>query len=213
VQETAFFVNTTLNSLSKEPIRKGDTKKTGELDRSSRKFLEESDMAWDYDRCVSIFNKEIALLKKIYTVEESVHQAVMAREWTDFEWKIAEIYQLGEDFNLIEAQRVEILAHLQEKNTVGGSGTESESSFYALAAAKLSQEECREISGLYRELRMETLKVKALNDTFTGYLNELRTMTAAWLEAVFPAQGGKLYTRKGRQAARELRSVILNQHI
>jgi hypothetical protein len=60
---------------------------------------------------------------------------------------------------------------------------------------------------------METLKIKVLNDTFMSYIDELRTMTAAWLEAVFPAQGGKLYTRKGRQAARDLRSVMLNQHI
>ncbi|MDR0312485.1 MAG: hypothetical protein LBI14_02695 [Treponema sp.] len=172
-------------------------------------------MAWDYERCVSIFNEEMALLKKIFGIEESVHEAVMAREWTDFEWKIAEITQAGEEFNKLEAQRVEILANLREKNNVGDREyqTESEFSFYALAAAKLTPQECREISGLYRELKMETLKVKVLNEAFTGYVNELRTMTAAWLEAIFPVKGGKLYTRKGRQAARDLRSVVLNQHI
>jgi hypothetical protein len=171
-------------------------------------------MVWDYNSCVSVFNKEIALLKKIFVIEESVHQAVMAREWTDFEWKIAEINQLGEDFNLLEAQRVEVLASLKEKSDINTeTESDSESSFYALAAARLSPKECREISGLYRELKMETLRVKALNDTFMSYIDELRTMTAAWLEAVFPVQGGKLYTRKGRQAARDLRSVMLNQHI
>jgi hypothetical protein len=171
-------------------------------------------MAWDYDSCVSVFNKEIALLKKIFDVEESVHQAVMAREWTDFEWKIAEINLLGEDFKLMEEQRMEIFSQFQGKNDNNEENDlDSESSFYALAAAKLSPKECHEISGLYRELKMETLKVKALNETFMSYIDELRTMTAAWLEAVFPVQGGKLYTRKGRQAARDLRSVMLNQHI
>jgi hypothetical protein len=171
-------------------------------------------MAWDYKSCVSVFSKEIALLKKIFDIEESVHQAVMARAWTDFEWKIAEINQLGEDFNLLEAQRVEILSSLKDKNAVSAEiESESESSFYALIAAKLSPKECREISGLYRELKMETLKVKILNDTFMSYIDELRTMTAAWLEAVFPVQGGKLYTRKGLQATRDLCSVMLNRHI
>jgi hypothetical protein len=192
-----------INSLIKKPIKKGDTKIPGGIR-----------MEWDYNTCITIFNNEIDLLKKIFAVEESVHKAVMAREWADFEWKIAEIKRLGEDFSLLEGQRIGILAQLAEKNDIN---TEiepgSESSFYALAAAKLSSKECREISGLYRELKMETLKIKVLNDTFMSYIDELRTMTAAWLEAVFPVQGGKLYTRKGRQAARDLRSVMLNQHI
>jgi hypothetical protein len=171
-------------------------------------------MAWDYSSCVSVFNREIELLKKIFTVEESVHQAVMAREWADFEWRIAEINQLSEDFNLLEAQRVEVLASLEEKNSIDTeTKPQSEHSFYALAAANLTPEECREISRLYRELKMETLKVKTLNETFMSYVDELRAMTTAWLEAIFPVKGGKLYTRKGLQATRDLRSIMLNQHI
>ena len=57
---------------------------------------------------------------------------------------------------------------------------------------------------------METLKMRALNETFMAYLSEAKTMAAAFLEAVYPARGGKLYTRKGRRVSQDLRSMVFN---
>jgi hypothetical protein len=117
---------------------------------------------------------------------------------------------MGEKFGLLETERVEIFAALQEnfcKNP-----QEQEPSFYSLAA-KLPPNECRELSGLYRELKMETLRMKALNDTFSTYLKEVKIMAAAWLDAVYPAQGGKLYTRKGHHISGDPRSMVLNQRM
>ena len=170
-------------------------------------------MLWDYERCVALFYKEIALVKRLFLVEESVRQAVMAREWTDFDWKMAEISQIGEEFAVLEAERIELIAGLKGENKRNNSEfvSDSEPSFYSMIA-KLPSEEYRELSNLYRELKTETVKVKVLNETFIGYINEVRTMAAAWLDAVFPAQG-KLYTRKGRQVSRDLRSMILNHSI
>ena len=170
-------------------------------------------MDWDFNNCVSILKQEISLLQKISVVQDSVHQAVMAREWTDFDWKIAEINQLGEEFALLDNDRAAIFSALKENFlSPGQSGNETDFSFHSLAA-KLPQDEGRELSGLFRELKMATLKLKAQSETFTGYLNEIKTITAAWLDAIFPVQGGKLYTRKGRQAAGELQSMLLNHRI
>ena len=166
---------------------------------------------WDFDECVSVFRQEIALLQKISLVQNSVQNTVMNREWADFDWRIAEINQLGEEFQQLETKRTEIFGALREK-FMAESAPETEISFYSLAA-RLPQDECRELSGLYRDLKMETIRLKARNETFAGYLNEIKTITAAWLEAVFPAQSGKLYTRKGRQVSGGLFSMILNQHI
>ena len=164
-------------------------------------------MAWDYNRCVELFNEEIVLIKKIFFVEESVQKAVMARDWADFDWKIAEINLLGEEFNVLEEQRVELFQDLEKKLGLYG----MEPSFYTLAA-KLSGDESRELTRLYRELKMETLRVKIMNETFSEYINEVKTMASAWIEAFFPEQG-KLYNHKGRKASRDLRSMIFNESI
>ena len=167
--------------------------------------------AWNFEQCVLVFKREIALLQKISMILNSVHNAVMNREWTDFDWKMAEIGQLSEEFSGLEAERVEIFTALREKFN-SGNRPENDGSFYSLAS-NLPPDKCRELSGLYRDLKMETIKLKARNETFTGYLNEIKTITAAWLEAIFPVQGGKLYTGKGRQAAAGQHSMVLNHRI
>ena len=164
-------------------------------------------MPWDYNRCVSLFNDEIVLIKKIFSVEDSVQKAVIAKEWADFNQKTAEINQLGEDFIALEEERVGLFADLRKKLNMDS----ADPSFYSMAA-KLPSEESRVLTALYRELKMETLKVKVLNETFTEYVNEIKTMAVALLDAFFPANG-KLYTHKGRQASRDLRSMVFNQSI
>ena len=161
-------------------------------------------MTWDYNRCVSVLSEEIALLKEISLLQDSVRQAIAEREWAVFDSKMAQTEKMGEKFGLLEAERVRIFAALKKKYV------NMESSFYSLVA-KLPPTESRELSRLYRELKTETFRVRALNETFLNYLKEVKTVAAAWLEAVSPDQ--KLYTRKGRQVSREPRSMILNHRM
>jgi hypothetical protein len=84
-----------------------------------------------------------------------------------------------------------------------------EKPFYA-AIMTLPVEERSELSQLYRELKMETLKMRALNETFLVYLEEARALAAAYIEAVCPARGGKLYTCKGRRVSQDLKSIVFN---
>jgi hypothetical protein len=60
---------------------------------------------------------------------------------------------------------------------------------------------------------METIKTRAMNEVFLNSLNEAKTMAAAYLEAVFPARGGKLYTRKGAEASKDLKSMVFNHQL
>ena len=164
---------------------------------------------WDFEKCVSVFSQEIATAKKISLIQDSVYQAVMAQEWVDFEWKIAEINQLGNDFILLESQRVELISALNKKFQAGDG---SEPSFSELIAG-LPVDECRTLTGLYNELKTETLELKACNNNFTIYLNEIKNITTALLEVFLPAKSGKLYNRKGVQTAEDLRSMVLNRRI
>ncbi|AEF80885.1 hypothetical protein [Leadbettera azotonutricia] len=163
---------------------------------------------WDYGRCVSVLGQEIALFKKISAVQDSVRQAVLAREWADFDWKMAEINQLGMEFSSLEQERAGLFACLIGEKAQN----QEETAFYALVA-RLPEDERRELSGLYRTLKMEAIKTRAMNEAFLNYLGEAKTMAAAYLEAVYPARGGKLYTSKGAEASKDLKSMVFNRHI
>jgi len=168
--------------------------------------------AWNFERCVSVLTEEIELLKKIAAAQDRVRQAVMNREWADFDEKTAEVNGLGGEFTLLEEKRALLFSSLDETGVNGtspGAKTSEEKPFYALVLG-LPAEERRELARLYRELKMETFKMRALNETFLAYLNEAKTMAAAYLEAVCPARGGKLYTRKGRRVSQDLRSIVFN---
>jgi len=161
---------------------------------------------WNFEKCVSVLAGELELLRKIAAAQERVRDAVMNREWADFDEKTAEVNRFGEDFAHLEDERILLFSALKEDCSPGNTG---EKSFYTLISG-LPMEEGRELSRLYRELKMENLKMRALNETFMTYLSEAKTMAAAYLEAVCPARGGKLYTRRGRRVSQDLRSMVFN---
>ena len=167
--------------------------------------------SWNFERCVSVLAGEIELLGKISAAQKMVRQAVMKREWADFDEKLNEVNRIGAECALLEDERLLLFSALnvQSDTQSPSSGETGEKPFYALIA-KLPLDESRVLSRLYRELKMETLKVQAMNESFTTYLNEARTLAAAYLEAVCPARGGKLYTRKGRRVSQDLRSIVIN---
>ena len=163
---------------------------------------------WNFERCVSVLNEELVLLKKISSAQDKVRKAVLSREWTDFDEKINEVGIYGDDFAKLEEERIKIFLMIREGF---GPDNSEEKPFYALIS-RLPMEEGRELSRLYRELKMESLKMRAINENFLAYLNEAKTIAAAYLEAVCPARGGKLYTRGGRRVSQDLRSMVINNH-
>jgi len=150
---------------------------------------------WDYTRCASVLGEEIEVLRKISAVQSKVRQAVINREWADFDENEKELNRLGEEFERLEEERALLFP--------------AETPFYDVIL-ELPIEERIEVSRLYRGLKTETLKMRATNETFLVYLNEARNLATAYLEAVCPARGGKLYTRKGRKVSQDLRSIVIN---
>ena len=129
--------------------------------------------SWNFTHCVSVLTGEIELLKKISAAQDRVRQLVMNREWADFDEKLMEVNRMVEEFSHLEDERVRLFASLS--NTPEAA---EEKTFNAIIS-HLSMDESREFSRLHRELKMETLKMRALNESFLTYLNEARIMAAA----------------------------------
>ena len=162
---------------------------------------------WDYEVCVQVLAGEIDIIKRISAAQTRVRQAVINREWTDFDQLIGEVNRIGAEFAVLEEERIGLFSGLE----AGISETPAEKPFYTLLS-NLPLDESREIARLYRELKTETYRMRALNESFLAYLNEAKTMAAAYLEAVCPARGGKLYTRKGGRVSQDLRSMVINNN-
>ncbi|MCL2602295.1 MAG: flagellar export chaperone FlgN [Treponema sp.] len=156
--------------------------------------------AWNFQNCVRVVTDQIALLKKISQIQQAVRQAVIDKEWADFDEKTAEVNRLGEEFATLEEQRARLFSVLPNS---------SGQPLYAVIL-RLPLEESRELSRLYRELKTEALKAKYAGESFLLYINEAKAMATAYLQAVCPERGGKLYSRKGRTVSQDLKSIIFN---
>ena len=163
---------------------------------------------WNFSKCVSILTGEIELLRKISSAQDKVRKAVMSRDWEAFDENNPLLNRLSDEFSLLESEREALFSSISSSNNPS-SNNNAESPFY-VEIMGLPGEEQIELARLYRELKMEALKMRALNETFMAYLNEARSLAASYLEAVCPARGGKLYTRKGRRVSQDLQSIVIN---
>jgi hypothetical protein len=145
-------------------------------------------------------------LKKVTVLQSLVREAVLGRQWTDFEAHIGAINALSDQFGALEAKREKLLSDFPVQSEIG----DEKSRFYALAA-RFPSEKRNEITDIYRNLKLETLKVRASNDALLNYIAEAKATMTGFLEAAFPDRGGRLYTKRGKQIAQDMRSMVLNQ--
>lgn len=146
--------------------------------------------------------QEIELLEKIPPLQALARDAVIKREWNDYELLLQSISEIGSRFEVLETEREAIFKTLQME--------EGPESFYAWAA-KLPKDEKEEISGLYRKLKMITLHIRIANNTLTEYIREARSAVSGLLDRAYPDRRGKMYSRKGIEREADMRSVMVNR--
>jgi hypothetical protein len=160
----------------------------------------------EYETCILILRQEIALMEKITSLQLLVRTAVMNREWVDFESLLNSLGEISGEFESLEFERERIFSGFAERT---GSKDEP-AGFYSLAS-RLPDTERRELTELYRRLKLEHIRIRLANDSLMGYLKEARTTVAGFLEAAFPDRKGRLYSRRGTQIPSDMRSMVLNR--
>ena len=148
--------------------------------------------------------KEIELLEKIPPLQKMIRDAVIKREWTDYELLMQSMSEIGAQFEMLETERESIFKAL----SVG----EDSESFYAWAA-RLPEKEKEEMSSLYRKLKMITLQIRISNDTLMEYLREAKSVVSGLLERAYPDRRGKMYSRNGIEREVDMRSVMVNKSL
>jgi hypothetical protein len=148
-----------------------------------------------------ILLKEIEVLEKIPPLQGMIRNAIIKREWAEYETLMHAVGDIGGSFEVLETEREALFKTMAD-------GKEPES-FYAWAS-KLPENEKEEISNLYRKLKMITLQIRIANDTLMEYLREVKTAVSGVLDRAYPDRRGKMYSCRGTEKEADMRSVMIN---
>jgi hypothetical protein len=148
--------------------------------------------------------KEIEVLEQIPPLQRMIRDAVIKREWADYETYMQSLAEIGVRFEVLDTEREALYKTLAD-------GEEPES-FHAWAV-RLPAKEREEISSLYRKLKIITLQIKIANDTLMEYLREARSAVSGLLERAYPDRRGKMYSRQGVEREADMRSVMVNRSL
>jgi hypothetical protein len=157
-----------------------------------------------YEDQVRVLKTEIAILKEVGGIHKSVRNAVYEKKWTDFDGAQNALNAAAVKLALCEKERVKLFE--------SGSQDSDASSFYAYAAT-LPPEQRTEIAALYRELKLESAKMRISSGAFNKYLEESSSAVRGFLDAAFPDRRGKLYGRRGAVKETDMRSIVLDRHL
>ncbi|MDR0569298.1 MAG: flagellar export chaperone FlgN [Spirochaetaceae bacterium] len=161
----------------------------------------------DDEKTFLILQMQTEIMEKIADIQESVRNAVINRQWTDFESLLRTMNQYGDAFQELEAQRSALFTGL-----LAPESRDPQAGFYA-AAAKLPEEERRGLTELYRNLKLRTLKVRMANESLLKYLDEAKTTVDGFLDAACPDRKNRFYSRRGAKVPTDMRSLVINHSL
>ena len=156
-----------------------------------------------FEQCREILLRESELVQKIAGLQNIIREAVINREWTDFEGHFKALDEMRDELAAMENQREGFFAGNQGK-------TNTYVRFYTFAT-QFSQEQRAELASIYRSLKMETLRVRMVGESLMAYIAEARSAIAGFFEIAFPDRGGKIYTPHGVPVSHDMRSMVLNR--
>ncbi|MCA1949283.1 MAG: flagellar export chaperone FlgN [Treponema sp.] len=159
-------------------------------------------------QCISVIQKEIALLERLGAAQDVVSQAVYARDWADLDALFKRLEEYGKEFEMLEQERSKLFSELGKKLGF----TDEKPGFYNITS-RLSPELRRQMTDLYRRLKLDVLKIRLANENLNHYIASNRMVISDFLQAAFPDRKGKLYSRHGREVHSEMRSIVLDRSL
>ncbi len=155
------------------------------------------------DELMTVLRREVALLERLAAAQQIVREAVFAREWANLEAVLKRLSAYGEEFEDLDRERVRLFKVFRD-------GQPEAIGFYAMAS-QLDSVRKRELTDLYRRLKLDVLKVRLANGSLAAYLDEAKSLVGDFLAAAFPDRKGRLYSRRGAAVASDMSSLVLNQ--
>jgi hypothetical protein len=156
-----------------------------------------------FEKCREILLKECELVRRISGLQSLVYEAVLNRDWNGFEANFSKLGEIGKEFSALEQEREGLFAGFKTESNISAR-------FYSLTAG-LPPEERGELTEIYRDLKMETLKVRIAGETIMNFITGARAVAAGFFEIAFPDRKGRIYTPYGMPVSHDMRSMVLNR--
>jgi hypothetical protein len=158
----------------------------------------------EFERCRDILLQEVTLVRQIACLQEQIKEAVMNRDWADFENHFSLLGEIGDEFTVLESGREALFDRQADDQN------DSRGRFYAFAAG-FPDAQRNELTDIYRDLKLETLKVQMTGQSLMSFISGARAAMAGFVEIASPERGGKIYTPYGRPLTHDMRSMVLNR--
>ena len=169
----------------------------------------------EFERCRDILMQESELVQKVGSLQDIIYGEVVGRDWSDFEAHFDALEEMRLQLADLEYERERIFSKWLCDNDIDDSADGSDADlsfrFYAFVA-HLSPEQRREITDVYRRLKVQTLRVRSASETLMSYIAGARTTMSGFFDAAFPeTRTAKTYSPYGTQVSNDMRSMVLNQ--
>jgi hypothetical protein len=159
-------------------------------------------------------------VRRVSALQNSIREAVIKRNWTDFESYFSALNSIGAEFSSLESKREQFFtgnggnssAVSREVSRPAASAASAASAvgFYT-QVARFPAKQRRELSEIYRNLKLETMRVQISGEAIMEFITGARATITSFFEIAFPDRGGKMYTPYGRPISHDMRSMVLNQ--
>ncbi|MDR0629197.1 MAG: hypothetical protein LBG24_06105 [Treponema sp.] len=166
------------------------------------------------ERTVRILHLQNQVLEKISAAQESVRNAVVNREWTDFDSLLRTMNQYGDQFQVLEAERAALLSgFLEGSESPSPKGSQDNTLHFYRLVSRLPEQDRKGLTEMYRNLKLRVLKIRMANESLAAYLTEAKTLVNCFLETACPERKTRFYSRWGTRVAMDARSMMVNHSL
>jgi hypothetical protein len=160
----------------------------------------------EFEKCRNILLQETILVRQIACLQEQIKEAVISRNWTDFENHFSVLGEIGDEFTALESGREALFDQGQSAEEEN----DNRGRFYTFAA-RFPEAQRNELTSIYRDLKLETLRLQMAGTSLMSFISGTRAAMAGFVEIAFPERGGKIYTPYGRPLTHDMLSMVLNR--
>ena len=161
----------------------------------------------EFEQCKDVLLKESELVQCIAGLQNIIRDSVVNRDWTDFEEHFNALQEMGKEFTALEDERERIFS---SSHDISPSMEGAAARFYVFAS-NLPAVQRNELTDIYRNLKLEVLRVQVAGEALMSYIAGVRATMAGFFEIAFPDRSGKIYTPYGVPVTHDMRSMVLNQ--
>lgn len=160
-----------------------------------------------YEKGIEILKQESGLLRQAADLQEKIRLSVVNREWQDFESYTKSMKEIEAAIETLEIERETLF---NEAAPFAEHAQDSKGRFYAIVS-RLPENQRNELTSIYRELKLDALKLRLANESFLTYLAGVKSIIGEFFSAAFPQRAGKIYSKNGTHQTGDMRSMVLNR--